>query len=278
MYKTSKVMTAIVALLLAMPGTVAAAPASPEAVVMKDSAAINGGDLEGLMAVLAPDLKVYSRPTEAHTLVGPQSQRIGDREQVRSFFKDVFAKPPLARHEVIDTVSLGEWVVARVVFQAPTDARADHGLTIFRVRNDLIDRIWHVAIEEDATPQSGDAAKATIGRLVEANNRGDVDAFLALFSPDARNFHFRHDPERPGGAPSRSVVDKQSRERVFREMFAKGAPAQVKTVDSLALGEWVVARDEAVRPDGTVLDELSIYRVRDGLIIDDWYMAEQPRP
>lgn len=268
-----------IALLLAAFNASAAAPTanSPEeAAVLKDSAALSSGDVEGLLAVLSPEFRLYKRPTEPHALTGPISDRIGNREQVRSFFTQEFKKRPLAREEVVDMVSLGELVVARVMFQAPTDPVADHMLTVFRVRHGLIDAIWHIAREEDAAPQSGAAAQAVIRRFAAAADARDVETFLGLFSPEARNFHFRNDPETLGGGPSKSLTDPSSRERVLRRMFA-GPPVRIEIVDSLALGEWVVSRDRATRSDGTVLDELSIYRVRDGKIIDDWYVAEQLR-
>ncbi|MEZ0470718.1 nuclear transport factor 2 family protein [Luteimonas salinilitoris] len=269
----------LAALLLAAPTRPIASPAaiSPEAVVRADFEALGAGDLDRLAGLFAEDIRMYGLPSEAHTLVGRRTNQIRDRAGLRRHLEVPFANGNVARHEVIDMLSLGELVAVRVAIHAHDDAPADHALTVFRVRDGLIQAIWHVAKEAAAQPQSGAAAKAVIQQLVEANNRGDVDAFLALFAADARNFHFRRDPERLGGGPSGSVTDQASRERVFREMFAQGAPVQVSTVASVALGEWVVARDEAVKPDGSILDGLSIYRVRDGRIIDDWYVAEQPR-
>ncbi|WP_149194574.1 nuclear transport factor 2 family protein [Luteimonas suaedae] len=269
----------LTALLLAVPARPVASPAviSPEAAVRADFEALSAGDLDRLVGLFAEDIHMYRLPTDAHTLVGARVDQIRDRAGLRRHLEVPFANGDVARHEVIDMLSLGELVAVRVAIHAHEDAPADHALTVFRVSDGLIQSIWHVAKEAAAQPQSGAAAKAVIQQLAEANNRGDVDAFLALFAEDARNFHFRRDPERLGGGPSASVTDHASRQRVFREIFAQGAPVQVTTVASVALGEWVVAQDEAVKPDGSILDELSIYRVRDGRIIDDWYVAEQPR-
>jgi hypothetical protein len=40
----------------------------------------------------------------------------------------------------------------------------------------------------------------------------------------------------------------------------------------------VVSRDRATQQDGSVSEGLSLYRVQDGRIVDDWYLAQQARP
>ena len=131
-----------------------------------------------------------------------------------------------------------------------------------------------VARVENATADSGDAARAVIRRFNEAADRNDVDAFLALFAPDARNLHFRNAPEVLGGGPSKSITDAASRERVFRSMFAE-RPARIRVLDGFAAGDYVVSHDRATRADGAATEGLSIYRVADGRIVDDWYVAER---
>ncbi len=60
-------------------------------------------------------------------------------------------------------------------------------------------------------------------------------------------------------------------------MFAKGAPAQVETLGTVALGNMVVAREVATLPTGKVLDEISVYRIDNGLIERDWFVFDQAR-
>jgi len=57
-------------------------------------------------------------------------------------------------------------------------------------------------------------------------------------------------------------------------MFAE-RPARIETLEGMAVGEWVVSHDRATQKDGTVSEGLSIYKVRGGKIVDDWYVAEQ---
>lgn len=259
-----------------VPAVEATATNAEEAVVLADSAALNNADLDALMAVLAPSLRIHKRPTEPHTLTGPQSDTIGTRDQVHSFFSEAF-KQPQGRHEVIDMVSLGDLVLAHVQFQLPGETATHQMLTGFRVRNGLIEAIWHIARAENAPLDSGAAAQAVIDRFNEAADRNDVETFLALFAPDARNFHFRNAPDTFGGGPSKSITDAASRERVFRSMFAE-RPARIQVIDGFAVGEWVVSHDRATRKDGSASEGLSIYRVQNGRIVDDWYVAERKLP
>lgn len=264
-----------IALLAAPPALAVEATATnaEEAVVLADSAALNNADLDALMAVLAPSLRIYKHSTEPHVLVGPLSDRIGTRDQVHSFFSEAF-KQPQGRHEVLDMVSLRDLVLAHVEFQQPGETTTHQMLTGFRVRNGLIETIWHIARAENAPRDSGAAAAAVIRRFNEAADRNDIETFLALYAPDARNSHFRYAPETLGGGPSKSITDAASRERVFRTMFAE-RPARIQVLESFAVGEWVVSHDRASRKDGVVSEGLSLYRVVNGRIVDDWYVAEQ---
>src|SRR5687768_4353570 len=174
-------------------------------------------------------------------------------------------------------VSLGDLVLAHIEFQLPGESATHQMLTGFRVRNGLIEAIWHIGRAENAPLDSGAAAHAVIRQLNAAADRADADAFLALFAPDARNFHFRNAPDTFGGGPSRTITDAASRERVFRAMFAE-RPARIQAIDGFAVGEWVVSHDRATQKDGAVSEGVSIYRVQNGKIVDDWYVAAKSVP
>ena len=266
------------ALLLAAPlaGAAVSAANPAEAVVLKDFQALSSGDAEGLAAVFAPEFQMHRLPTEADTLTGPRSDKLRTREQLRAHFEQAFVTEPPALHEVVEMVSLGDLVVAHVAIHAPDGTLADHALVAFRVRNDLIVAIWHIAAEENAAQQSSVTARAVVERREAANNRGDADAFLALYDSDAKLFHYRRDPAQLGGGLSKNA-DRASRERFFRNRIIN-EPSQVEVVDSAALGEWVAYRNHVSLRDGTGFDDLSIVRVRNGLITHSWYLADaEPR-
>jgi hypothetical protein len=106
---------------------------------------------------------------------------------------------------------------------------------------------------------------------------GGVEAFLALFAPHAKNFRNSGRPHVIGDKPSVSMADKKARRETYLRMFADGAPAQVQTLGTVALGNMIVAREVATLPTGKVLDEISIYRIENGLIVHDWFVFNQER-
>jgi hypothetical protein len=116
-----------------------------------------------------------------------------------------------------------------------------------------------------------------VAKLAAANNRGDVEAFLALFSPRAKNFRNTGDPHAIGDKPSVRIVDEKSRRESYLQQFAKGAPAQIATLGTVALNDMVVAREVATLPGGKVIDEISVYRIENGLILHDWFIYDQAR-
>lgn len=263
--------------LVALGATAAATPNdAAENIVLEHLRAVGNADLDAVLDGLSREVQVYSEPTAPHSLVGPLSDRAGSYERMRSYFGEAFKKPGTPQ-EVAGMISLGELVLARVAVEPDDGTQADHMLTAFRVRAGAIDRIWHIAQVDDAEPGSGAEAQALTQRLQVAGNRGDAEGFVALFHDDARHFHPRRDPSVLGGAPSLKVFDRTSRMRAYREMFADGPTAQVRITDSLALGQWVVDIEEFTFADGRKEDHLSMNRVRDGLIVDTWHLADEKR-
>lgn len=246
-----------------------------EAVVLEHFEARNRADLDGLLALLSPDVQVYEPPVGPHRLVGALSDTTGTYDRFRHFFREAF-KRPQPRHEVVGMVSNTDLVVTRTAVTS-ADNTPDHVLDVFRVRDGVIDRIWHIDSVADAAPDSGADAQAVTQRLQVAGNRADADGFVALFHDDARHFHPRRDPSVLGGAPVPTVFDRASRTRAHRAMFAHGPTAQVRIRDSVALGEWVADIEEFRFPDGRIEDHLSMNRVRDGLILDTWHLADRKR-
>lgn len=247
-----------------------------EAVVLKDFQALSSGDADALASVFAPTIAMYRLPTHDYSVVGPRNEALGSREQLRAFFKHAFAERSASTHEVLEMVSLDEWVIARVAIHLPDGAPPDHALTAFRVRSGFIDAIWHIAREKGAALNSGDAAKAVVERREAAANRRDVDAFLAVFHPEARHFHHRSDPGQFGGGPSTRIVDRSSRERYTRQWMATES-GHVTLLDSVALGEWAAFRTRYTAADGAITEDITLDRVRGDQVIGHWYVAEKKR-
>lgn len=265
------------ALFLLMPATGALASLAPanqaEAAVLKDFEALSSGDADALASVFAAEIQMYGLPTGDHRLAGVRNEALRTREQLRAFFRQAFAERAPWQHEVVEMISLGEWVIVRVAVHAPDGTPPDHAFTAFRVNDGLIHAIWHVALEKDAEPGSGDAARAVVERREAAANRADADGFLSVFHPNARHFHHRVDPGQFGGGPSTRMTDQASRERYTREWMAK-TPGHVTLLESVALGEWVAFRTRHTAGDGTVTEDITLDRVRDGRVIGHWYVAE----
>ncbi|WP_147300625.1 nuclear transport factor 2 family protein [Lysobacter silvisoli] len=260
-------------LLAALTPVAAAADRRAETVVLKDFAALGSGDVDGLAAQFAPQFEMYGLPAEPLALEGKLSTRMRTREELRAFFRTAFLDQPPAPHRVEQMLSLGDLVVVRVATHLPDGTPPDHAFTAFRVGTDGIERIWHIAREADAGPQSGQDALEVVRRLGEANNRGDAEAFVALYHPQAKHFHARHARDRFGGAESATPPDADARLRYYRELYARGAPAQVSLIDSVALGEWVAALERYRGGGRPEREHLSLYRVRDGAILAEWHVA-----
>lgn len=119
------------------------------------------------------------------------------------------------------------------------------------------------------------ATADVIRRLVDANNRADTEAFLALFSPDAKIYRASSDANTLTGVLSDRMSNPDSRRSVIASVFARGSPGQAQILDILTVGDLVVSHDRVTLPDGRRVDQIKIYRVREGLITQDWTAYEQ---
>ncbi len=280
MYARAQSLVSVVLVLLhASLAAAAGAGMDAEAVVRAEVQALNDGDASAVLAFFSPEAKVFRVPENPDRLVGPLSEKMGTHEQRRSFFTERLSRRTPSGVELLDLVSAGDLVVAKLRFTDPPEvSRTEYVLAIYRVREGLIRNLWHVASSHEDPAAPAREAEEVIRRFAESNNRGDVEAFLALFSPHAKNFRNSGDLDALGDKPSATMVDETSRRAAYLKMFAKGAPAQVQTVGTVALGNMIAAREIATLADGKVLDEISVYRVEKGLILQDWFIFYQARP
>lgn len=270
----------LIAFLLAasLSGPVAAQP-SPEAVVREDVRALTAGDANALLALFDENSVIFGLPDHPDRLAGPISDRIGTHAQRQTAFPAMMVAGPSDRMEIVDMLSVGDLVVAKLRQSAAPDfTRSTYTLVVFRVRNGIIGEMWHVARVAAIDPALEARGRAAVETLVAANNRGDLEGFLGASAPDLRFFRNSEAPHALGDRPPRSGHDPAARRAAFTRMFAEGAPAQVEVTGVLAFNDLVVSRDVARLRDGRILDEISIYRVgTDGRFTHDWLIYEQAR-
>ena len=101
-------------------------------------------------------------------------------------------------------------------------------------------------------------------------NAGNLEAFLALHSPDVRKY-------RRDDATSQFELTTSGRNVVrqkYQPLFAKDPRVRAEIVSMTALGELVVSRDRVSGgADSHISHELTMYLVRDGLIKNIWYLG-----
>lgn len=120
-----------------------------------------------------------------------------------------------------------------------------------------------------AVPFAASAApkdpEAVVRAYAEAATRHDLEGLLALYAPDIRKYRF------PGELASQGV--EHNREVYIRD-FADNPDLKVRIVQTIALGDKVVSRDQVTGlADGKTSDEIAVYQVRDGQITDIVYVA-----
>lgn len=118
-------------------------------------------------------------------------------------------------------------------------------------------------------PPGGSASESVVRALIDAGNRSDVEAWLSLFHPDARHFRKSVSDHALADTPSTKVVDSASRRAFYQEIFSRPQKTRGEIVELISLGELVMSRGIFHRPEGR-LHTLTVYRVRDGKILDLW--------
>jgi hypothetical protein len=256
----------------------AAPDAAPEDVVRGDVAALSRGDLEGFLALYAPDAKIFGLPTDPHVLVGPWWQHMAGKDKLRAYFEKSLFKRPLPRLVVLDTVTLADLVAAHVrITDPPGYDTATDVLAVYRVRAGLIEDLWHVTRDAPPGAPAGQRPDQVLRDLMAAGNRVDVEGWLALFSPDAKQFKRATDPDQLANLPSTKAYDQASRRKAYEAAFAATPHGRADIFHTISVGDLVAARGSFTFPD-QVIHTLTIYRIRDGLIHDIWDVEQVKTP
>lgn len=121
----------------------------------------------------------------------------------------------------------------------------------------------------DAIDPAGDSPEAVVQRQLDAYNAHDLDALLATYAPDARQFEHPAQLLASGHA--------QMRERFILRF--QDPTLQARLVRRTVMGAIVVDQEDVVRqyPEGPGRAEIiAIYEVRDGLIRSASFVFGQP--
>jgi hypothetical protein len=111
--------------------------AKPEEVIRQYAAAWNAGDLETFLALHSPDVRKHRRVDERFELTTQ------GREVVREKYQPLFAKTPRVRVEIVALLAQGNIVVCRDRVSR-ADGPVSHELTMYEVRDGLIQNIWYL--------------------------------------------------------------------------------------------------------------------------------------
>jgi hypothetical protein len=121
-----------------------------------------------------------------------------------------------------------------------------------------------------AFAQSSTSPESVVREYAATWNAGNLEAFLALHSPDVRKY-------RRDDATSQFELTTSGRSVVrqkYQSLFAKEPRVRVEIASMTALGEIVVSRDRVSGgANSHISHELTMYWVRDGLITKIWYLG-----
>lgn len=102
--------------------------------------------------------------------------------------------------------------------------------------------------------------EAVVRAYADAANRHDLEGFLALYAPDIRKYRF------PGEFRGEGI---QRYRDAYAKSFAANPNLKVEILDLLVIGDKVVSHDRVTGlADGRTAEEVAIYQVREGKIVN----------
>ena len=103
----------------------------------------------------------------------------------------------------------------------------------------------------------------------DAANKGDLEAFLALYAPDIHKFRF------PGTLASQGL---EHMREIYTRSFAEKQGIHVEIIKTIVLGDKVVCQDQVTGlPGGKTADEVTVYQVQNGVITNIVYVDKIER-
>lgn len=137
---TLRVTLVAVTVMFGSPSASAQGGPSPESVVREYAATWNAGNLEGFLALHSPQVRKYRRADATSQF----DLTTTGRDVVRQKYQPLFAMTPRVQVEIVDLTSLGEIVVSRDRVSGGPDGHVSHELTMYQVRDGLIQNIWYL--------------------------------------------------------------------------------------------------------------------------------------
>lgn len=126
----------------------------------------------------------------------------------------------------------------------------------------------HSAIARTADTSHA-SPEEVVRAYTEAANRHDLEAFLALYSPDIRKFRF------PGELTSEGIEHNRA---VYSRAFPAAPQLKIEILQLFVVGDKVVVHDRVTgRPDGKTAEEITVYQVQNGRITNISYVEQLVR-
>ena len=254
-------------------GDALAQPGDAADIVRREIQALNAGDAAGVLQTFDRDALLFQLPTLADRLVGDLPQHVGAQPPARIYAQHVLAKELLPRISIMDSIEVGDLVAVKLRTVHSVDPeKVDYSLFIYKTARSRISAVWHAA-RASADPQ--DASKLeVIRRLVTASNEANVEQFVANFSSDARLFKSSGRMHALADQPIERLSGESNLQRAIAVAFAEGARSRTTIIAAFTFGDLVVSHDRVVVSNGAVLNQLKVYRIREGRITHDWSVYE----
>ncbi|MDH5831532.1 nuclear transport factor 2 family protein [Luteimonas sp. M1R5S18] len=111
--------------------------------------------------------------------------------------------------------------------------------------------------------------EAVVRAYADAASRNALEEFLALYHPQIRKYRF------PGELASEGLAHNR---RVYERSFAQNPDLRVDVVQLIAVGDKVAVHDRVTGlASGETVDELTVYEVEDGRIVNIVYVERLPQ-
>jgi hypothetical protein len=110
-----------------------AADDTPAAVVQRQVDAYNAHDIDAFASTYALDAQILNHPNELAE---------EGRDEIRVSYEEFFTQAPNARAEILSTMTVGNYVVARERITGLPGSQTVDGIVIYLVEGGLIARVW----------------------------------------------------------------------------------------------------------------------------------------